>query len=1523
MLSLWCIRARTTSPIAKISIIAALATCCTCAAAAENFKLPGRSGWETWEAEAAIGASNLHVVMDPVASGGKYVDSGKRAGAVLELPFTTAKATTLRVRPVWWRTGRARPARLFPYPLSPALGPDVVGACNTRVIFTAPCSGRLGAVDVRSRKLVGSVHIGGYLTDMLVDDARRRAYVLDALGDRLVVVDAAALKVIGQVKTPAEPWSVAKAKDKLVVACRAAKTLVCIDPLRLRITKRISTDARPISVRTTGDGKLLVVRFQQVPLDAQDLSVLPSDELQYRGYVARTTASVGKGKRYARARAHVLRVEASGGANEIDVSKATRARPAPAEPKYPLVRDPGPTKMVVCGKYLFFTSPDTGNVGVVSVSDDKLVETINVGGYLSDIVAVPRAGLVYVTDALGDRVVVIDANKLKVLRSVRTPDEPWALAHFYEAVIQRPYLLPPTKVDKVYVACRAGRAVVALDARSSKVVARADLDAPARNVWSVPMPNSGWWWTMADDRIKFALHPKVAVESWPECRDPASLAPVHPPAHEVGVAAPRRDRLEVSLAGASGSGEAAAVQVRADNCLVLRVGDQWVDVTSVADPVPAAQRALTSRDAAGSITVQVDDGPEYDWTRGLWMTPDDQIFLVNDSEEYWDWNAPSFRVGRGHHVLRVHIRDRYTRLDAVQVRRSPEQWLDISVSPLPRSVHSVVPLPGYQGLFYYNERPEFELALSNSSNSSRIVRLYVVVLNYMGEPVMKRRFLAKVASRRIWRHSINVDTDELGRFTMNLQALTDDGVVRKRVRFVRLPRLEHPRLMVRRDDLPELRARIAKHPRLYQRYVDWLRRMAPKGGKWPERFLPPGLTRQKMGAAAPDDMKDTRRREQTYGWRMYEAAWRMLAVEFAAMYIAPQYRDELMKYLEPLLQETSTSYYCQYHHHGPFFPGAVASLVDMAPEEKVRSLPLYDYFKRRRGDMNVFPWTLVALEEPLRPEDRALIWRIAMFENSAERYFSSHCGHRGGTWWQNPWTGCHCPLHGWELTFIYLRNFFDEPRLFEKPFFRGFLTFHRYLDPIADNRRLMPARRGPLGEPWRWILCSLTRHPLEKSLYRWDEWLAKLDAPGADSPEVVSRLMNLEGMPYVGPIRGGQHHFTTGVVVPVALALGWYDPDAPTVTWDELPPTALFDVEGWAVMRSGWDQDATEVFFNCGVRDHTPRGVPNHFMIWQAGEALIGWPALWWDDGNNTPRWGNVVVAGEKWLDRWRMNLTHARDGEHFVINRFSKLTWTCIARDGRLISYAPAEAGWGGGIDLHGHTETFYMREGQVIAYRTTPQYDYVAGDASNAWPLDEMVESYRQLVFVKPDTVIVYDRIKLGEGVDSSALVLATGPEVSVEGRSFTIGSGEATLRGQVLLPAQARLSLPPPPAHYQWKGQKLLRIDAPASEAPTVEYLAVYRTGVKSLPKLDVRMVHSAGQVGVSLTEPDRRPIVVKFNRPGRGIGGVVIFGSGATAARQELPDRVEDTYRRWASYGMYEAWVTQPRFDFVVLPADRRR
>jgi DNA-binding beta-propeller fold protein YncE len=84
-------------------------------------------------------------------------------------------------------------------------------------------------VDAASGQIVGSVKLGGYLTDLVADEKRQRLLVADAWDGRIVVIDAKTLSATAETKVP-QVWSLALTPDnKLVAVSRSERQLLVLD----------------------------------------------------------------------------------------------------------------------------------------------------------------------------------------------------------------------------------------------------------------------------------------------------------------------------------------------------------------------------------------------------------------------------------------------------------------------------------------------------------------------------------------------------------------------------------------------------------------------------------------------------------------------------------------------------------------------------------------------------------------------------------------------------------------------------------------------------------------------------------------------------------------------------------------------------------------------------------------------------------------------------------------------------------------------------------------------------------------------------------------------------------------------------------------------------------------------------------------------------------------------------------------------------------------------------------------------
>lgn len=1528
--------------------------------AQEGFGLPEAGQVATWEAEQARPRGAWQMVAWARAGGGAYVrpTPGEPLGTVAFV-FEANRPVNVQVWPVFGPHSDRRPARRFPYPLERRPGPDALdwwAAGPTRLLFfTAPETGRVSAVDERTERLLRSARLGGYLADLLVDRGANRLYVADAVGDRVVVLNPADLSLIREVRVPGAPWSLALHQGTLYVGCLKGQQVVALGvtpPLAKGGTGEVSLgqiklpyEVAHVEVQAGENppSPTVVVRPRPVVFDLETQSEIPADREQY-GFGRRTTAESGTPNRpgWKRVRSggpHALKIdtwtEKGWTSATLDTKSITggaggdrgQEPPGAAVSPYAARRAAsGPDVMVVAAGRLFFSAPAAGRVGVVDLATDQLLPPVEMGGCVADLAADP-AGTVFVADATNHQVVLLDAQTLGIKGRVPVPAGPVALEPF----------LPPAWLKGcrplLYVACWEAKQVVTVDPAIQQVTWRADLPAEPFLLRVITPPDTSWWPLIPTEQLPWQLRTRLAVSLAPQAFQPGDLAEIGPVDVSPGFARRREVAFDLSGGGKKvftvDNLHTVGVAVKDSQGATLET--RWVDTSAVTDPQqwPAAE-PLTDLDEPGAITVSVDGGPSFPWRRELWMTPDEEQLLVADSEEFWRWNAPTFALPPGRHILEVKAHSPFVQLDALRVARTLEGWADLKLTGCPPQAEL---LPErYRSLFYDQEPVRFQVTVRNRRPEPQRFRLDYEVRNYLGEKVGETGdtgslvFLGKPGEEETgW---IHLPLRETGTFTLTVTLSSPHGQLVRTCRFLRVPKLEHPRLLFRREDIPAIRARIREHGRLFQRYFAWLRRQCDEEG-----FLPAGLLKSTFLPQLPEAQKKLANQG---GWRRYELAWRMIAVQLGAMFAEePELRRYFRSRIAGILKDGRADSYCMFHHHGPFFPGAEAILYDLVaatPGQADEWVPVWrEFFQRSLGNMDVFPWTLVGLEEPLTPQKRALLWHIGSWLFNVERYFNTHTGERGGQRWINERTGCHCPYAGYGYGFIYLRHLLDEPRFHERKLIRGFLTHTELVSPRFDQR-LMLGPVGPLGEPLKWLDSVLCGHPLEKSKYAWERVWQRLEQPELKPAEVDQLLAYPEAAAPTAPM---------AFVMPLGLALGWYDPAAPAVDFQDLPPTVFFDVEGDVIMRSGWKREDTEVLFTCGVRDHVYRHQPTHLRIAQAGEFLLGTASSWGDDGNSDPgkTWGNVVVIEPSdWLRQWGENKRHPRGEEYVLLNRFSDETFRYIARDRRLTGYAPAENGFGGGLDLHGHTESLFVQEGQILAYETWPAFDYVAGDATNAWPLGLAEEVYRQVVFIKPDTVVVYDRVLLGPKAERAFWLAATGPRLEVDGTQFRVRSGDAALGGQVLLPeavtAQTfdptqpnRYTTPPPFSVTQsWflfdartRHQKVLEI-WPVQAGRKVEFLIVMQAAgpggsaaSRRGPKGPVSRFLTWEYAGAQFRVGDQL-VRVRFRRQGE-VGGEITFASGGQVTTHEFAERIDDSYRHWSEDPRFPRWVSDPALAFL--------
>jgi len=1066
---------------------------------------------------------------------------------------------------------------------------------------------------------------------------------------------------------------------------------------------------------------------------------------------------------------------------------------------------------------------------------------------------------------------VIDAETLEVTKEISVPEQPVRMSLY--------------GLD-LYVACRKGRRIVVIDIETDKITRRAELpDVPIEDMdvaRMVPFIGSSHYKGRAGSPYRIVVqHPPLAFD-----------AVSFEPAETVEVPHLYARRTTLSWESAAGAKKTFA----ADNMHTLIVdGSRYIDTTAVTDRHVATDDSLLgARDEPGTIRLTLDDGPARDWTRNIFADPEHRLLLAADTEQFRDFNAVRFDLAPGRHVLRVHADGAHAKLDGLIVERTPPATVSLKVASASHGeARNIWPI--YQGVFGPSEKVSFDVTLAGDAAAGVGAKLFYEVRNLSGDSVDSRSLEPTSGPNEPVRFTVCPVLGAGGIYSLHLRLSTRMGSVSKTQYFVKLANLATPRLLFRAEDIGRIRARIASHPIAFKRYYDFLTRSCDRKG-----FLP-----RLLAAGHPQDPLLSLQR------------WRALACQFAAVFLAPKGDTRLQGRLNPLLKAPPG--WNGAGISGDYtFQNALAIVLDVASaaggrmrELARRVLSPYAYSERH------FSALAACLEEPLTPRMRAVLDRHMLTVVNLARYFGAHAGTRGGNLWHGTRVRCQCTFHSIARMSLFYGNFFNED-VFFKRFFSGLYTHYDYAMPRYDVQpyfRTVPGLRDggigsvPEGAKYRpgdnairLAASGLSRNPIEKRLNRFAaEVIQKLDGPMKNETAEVDEILG----------KG------TNVVVPLAFALGWYDPEAPEVSWEELPPSAYFDREGTVAMKSDWSEDMTDIYFVSGVRDTTYRIRPNHFRVFKAGRCLFGTASHWDDHGDPGYSWGNVVVVGDKWADYLDNANPYPRMGERTIMHRYWPELFSYAERDERMRGYTTLgdDVRFAGGhtghipyeIGLHGHTAHPLVAEGAILAYETSPAFDYVAGDSTNVWPVESVEEMYRQMVFVRPGLLIIYDRVLLGETGEKTMWVSARNGQSRTTGRDFLVSSEKAYAACNVLLPEE-----------FSFKGSINI---VPAKTSKRLEYLVVMNIDTGKPQFLKPELVREGNMIGAE-TEYRGRKVRLLFERTG-AVGGKITIRGGATPVDRRLVDRVDDSYHRWKNDPRFKMWMTEKRFSFLVSEADRKK
>jgi hypothetical protein len=210
-----------------------------------------------------------------------------------------------------------------------------------------------------------------------------------------------------------------------------------------------------------------------------------------------------------------------------------------------------------------------------------------------------------------------------------------------------------------------------------------------------------------------------------------------------------------------------------------------------------------------------------------------------------------------------------------------------------------------------------------------------------------------------------------------------------------------------------------------------------------------------------------------------------------------------------------------------------------------------------------------------------------------------------------------------------------------------------------------------------------------------------------------------------------------------------------------------------------------------------------------------------------------------------------------------------------------------------------------RVIAFETTPDYAYAAGDATAVYHEAKCKLALRQFVFLPPDHFVVFDRVISSDPDYRKTWLLHTVEEPRIEGAEFTAVHEEGKLFVRTLLPERVSTEKIGGPGRQFWSGgrnwplpksyripndhpllgQWRVEVSPRQSRADDV-FLHVIQAADRSVARMaDARPIRSGNRPGVRISHGGAEWEVV-FATSGPPSGHIALRRHGRTQVDREL-------------------------------------
>ena len=340
----------------------------------------------------------------------------------------------------------------------------------------------------------------------------------------------------------------------------------------------------------------------------------------------------------------------------------------------------------------------------------------------------------------------------------------------------------------------------------------------------------------------------------------------------------------------------------------------------------------------------------------------------------------------------------------------------------------------------------------------------------------------------------------------------------------------------------------------------------------------------------------------------------------------------------------------------------------------------------------------------------------------------------------------------------------------------------------------------------------------------------------------------------------------------------WRDTTVAKGDLDNFKLSHLSPGPGFVYARSSWKPEATYFFFKCGDRftSHQHLDVGN-FLIYKY-EELVG-------DG------GQYVGFGTEHDVNY-----HLRTIAHNTILVYDpEETWPNIrAWKEEIGNDGGQHHNWphhnGNVLDAAQWQRRSYIYDiAEITTFEDRGSYIYVAGDCSRAYSAKKLEYFTRQIVFIRPGTFVIFDRVKARKAAFRKTWLLQAMKTPEGTAPNMTITNGEGKLFVQTVLPADPEVKLCSGDDLYTYGGRSYppettkgaapaCRVEISPKAPSTVDYFLHVLTAcdaeTSSVPEATAESSHTQVRVSLGATK-------LVFNKAGPG-GQIEINGHQARFA-----------------------------------------